>query len=132
MSRSVGRFVIAFVAAAASVAGSGQGNGDAVPPGVRYLGQKPPGTTPVRFAPGIVSTDAIEINGVFRHDFREFFFARQVDGVLRLGGNLELPSRPGEHFRDEPARIGIVINNQNVCHQQCPCASLPAPPAGQS
>ncbi len=84
MSRSVGRFVIAFVAAAASVAGSGQGNGDAVPPGVRDLGQKPPGTTPVRFAPGIVSTNAIEINGVFRHDFREFFFARQVDGVFTL------------------------------------------------
>ena len=51
---------------------------------VRYLGQVPPGATPARFAPGIVSTPAIEINGVFRPDFQEFFFARQVDGVFTL------------------------------------------------
>ena len=51
---------------------------------VRYLGQVPPGTTPVRFAPGIVSTPAIEINGAFRPDFQEFFFARQLAGVFTL------------------------------------------------
>jgi hypothetical protein len=53
-------------------------------PEVRYFGQLAPGTTPVRFAPGVVSTQAIEINGVFRPDFREFFFARQIDGVFTL------------------------------------------------
>src|SRR5262245_32377582 len=53
-------------------------------PEVRYFGQLPPGITPVRFAPGVVSTKAIEINGVFRQDFREFFFARQIDGVFAL------------------------------------------------
>ena len=50
----------------------------------RYLGQKPPGLTPERFAPGVVSTAAIEINGVFAPDFREFVFARQLDGVFTL------------------------------------------------
>ena len=46
-----------------------------------YLGQPTPGTTPERFAPGIVNTDAIELNGVFTPDGREFFFTRLVDGV---------------------------------------------------
>ena len=41
-----------------------------------YLGQPVPGLTPALFAPGIVSTDAIELNGVFTPDMREFFFAR--------------------------------------------------------
>jgi Tol biopolymer transport system component len=62
----------------------GRGLAQTVAPGVRYLGQAPPGTTPSRFAPGIVSTAAIEINAAFRPDFREFFFARQVGGVFTL------------------------------------------------
>lgn len=60
------------------------GPDDPVAPAVRYLGQTPPGTTPVRFAPGIVSTPAVEINAVFRPDFKEFFFARHVAGVFTL------------------------------------------------
>ena len=51
---------------------------------VPYLGQSPPGSTPERFAPGIVNTDAIEINGVFSPDGRTFFFARQIDGVFTI------------------------------------------------
>jgi hypothetical protein len=50
--------------------------GQSIDASLRYLGQTPPGLTPVRFAPGIVSTSAIEINAAFRPDFREFFFAR--------------------------------------------------------
>ena len=46
-----------------------------------YFGQPVPGLTPERFAPGVVSTDAIELNGVFTPDGREFFFTRLVDGV---------------------------------------------------
>jgi WD40-like Beta Propeller Repeat len=46
-----------------------------------YLGQPPPGTTPALFAPGIVNTDAIELNGVFTPDGGEFFFTRLIDGV---------------------------------------------------
>lgn len=74
--------VIAAVGLCAGVMGSRYGQG--IDPAVRYLGQTPPGSTPVRFAPGIVSTPAIEINGVFRPDFSEFMFARQVSGVFTL------------------------------------------------
>lgn len=63
---------------------TGNGGDQTIAPAVRYLGQAPPGTTPARFAPGIVSTAAIEINGAFRPDFREFFFARHVTGVFAL------------------------------------------------
>jgi Tol biopolymer transport system component len=69
---------------AVPLVGSGAGREQTVASAVRYLGQTPPGTTPVRFAPGIVSTDAIEINAAFRPDFREFFFARHVDGIFTL------------------------------------------------
>jgi hypothetical protein len=47
-----------------------------------YLGQQPPGETPEPFAPGIVNTDAIELNGVVSPDGREFFFTRVIDGVF--------------------------------------------------
>ncbi|MEL6559599.1 MAG: hypothetical protein AAFQ94_15515 [Bacteroidota bacterium] len=43
-----------------------------------YLGQKPPGLTPEVFAPGMVSTDNWEIDGVFTPDFKEFYFIREV------------------------------------------------------
>lgn len=46
-----------------------------------YFGQPAPGVTPERFAPGVVSTDAIELNGVFTPDGREFFFTRLIDGI---------------------------------------------------
>lgn len=51
------------------------------PRDLRYFGQPVPGTVPERFAPGVVSTDAIEINGVFSPDFTEFFFTRHASGV---------------------------------------------------
>ena len=59
-------------------------SGQIADPRYRYFGQKPAGLTPERFAPGIVSTPAIEINGVFAPDFREFVFARRVDGFFTL------------------------------------------------
>ena len=46
-----------------------------------YLGQVPPGSDALLFAPGVVNTPAIELNGVFTPDGREFFFARQLDGI---------------------------------------------------
>jgi Tol biopolymer transport system component len=42
-----------------------------------YLGQKPPGTTPEIFAPGIVSTDAHEFSSCFSPDGKEFYFSRR-------------------------------------------------------
>ena len=50
-----------------------------------YFGQPVPGLSPELFAPGIVSTDAVELNGVFAPDMKEFFFARRVDdGVTTM------------------------------------------------
>jgi hypothetical protein len=46
----------------------------------RYLGQTPPGGVPQPFAPGVVSTGAVELNSVFSPDGREFFFSRLIDG----------------------------------------------------
>ena len=46
-----------------------------------YLGQEPPGLTPELFAPGVISTDNLEISGVFAPDMREFYFTRQVIGT---------------------------------------------------
>ena len=39
-----------------------------------YLGQKPPGTTPQAFAPGLVTTQNYEYGGVFSPDLDEFYF----------------------------------------------------------
>jgi hypothetical protein len=50
-----------------------------------YLGQTPPGTTAELFAPGIISTDAVELNSVFTPDGREFFFTRLTDGPDETG-----------------------------------------------
>jgi ankyrin repeat protein len=41
-----------------------------------YLGQAPPGTTPVVFAPNLVSTETTELCAVFAPDGKEFYFAR--------------------------------------------------------
>lgn len=64
-----------------------------------YLGQPVPGLTPVLFAPGIVSTEAIELNGVFAPDMREFFFTRIIDRTptmfhSRLAGGAWTEPRP--------------------------------------
>jgi Tol biopolymer transport system component len=84
VKRAMNEMWIAVATLAMSAVVVGYGSSQVVDPSVRYLGQTPPGTTPARFAPGIVSTPAIEINAVFRPDFQEFFFARQVDGVFTL------------------------------------------------
>jgi len=45
-----------------------------------YLGQKPPGTTPELFAPGVVSTEeGWEAAVTFSPDGKEFFFTRRAD-----------------------------------------------------
>jgi hypothetical protein len=53
---------------------------DLAAPPVPYLGQPAPALLPERFAPGIVSTGAIELNAVFAPDGREFLFTRLIDG----------------------------------------------------
>lgn len=41
----------------------------------KYLGQKPPGSTPELFAPNIVSTGMYELNAMFSPDYSEFYFS---------------------------------------------------------
>ena len=45
-----------------------------------YLDPNRPGETPQLFAPNIVNTDSVELNGVFNAAMTEFFFTRIVDG----------------------------------------------------
>ena len=42
-----------------------------------YLGQKPPGLTPARFAPGLVSTEHWEYGGTFTPDMHEYYFINE-------------------------------------------------------
>lgn len=42
-----------------------------------YLGQTPPGVTPIPFAPGLVSTDLPEVNSAFTPDMKAFYFIRR-------------------------------------------------------
>jgi len=49
-----------------------------------YLGQKPPGTTPEMFVPGIVSTALEELNSVFTPDGQEFYFCVRNMGASSL------------------------------------------------
>ncbi len=44
-----------------------------------YLGQKPPQSKPILFAPSVVNTDAIEINAVYNPTFTELFFTRIIN-----------------------------------------------------
>ena len=78
------RFGVCVAVVVVCVSAVGRSGDQTVGTAVRYLGQAPPGTTPVRFAPGIISTPAVEINGAFRPDFREFFFARQMGQLFTL------------------------------------------------
>ncbi|HAE28676.1 MAG TPA: hypothetical protein DCG58_16045 [Hyphomonas adhaerens] len=55
-----------------------QGNSHDI--GADMIGQTPPGLTPELFAPGLVSTDNLEIEGVFAPGMTEFYFVRQVSG----------------------------------------------------
>ena len=45
-----------------------------------YLGQTPPGSIPIAFAPGIISTKHLEIEAVFAPGMQEFYFVRQIIG----------------------------------------------------
>jgi hypothetical protein len=86
-----------------------------VAPELRYFGQPAPGHVPQLFAPGVVNTDAIELNGVFTPDGREFFFTRLVDGVdtmfhtvLRDGG-WEDP-QPLRLFSGDPRAVAVDMS----------------------
>jgi hypothetical protein len=70
-------YLLAVVLITASVLPS-NGKGDEVRG--PYMGQDPPGSEPMLFAPGIVSTDKRELNSVFTPDGKEFYFSYSKGG----------------------------------------------------
>jgi len=48
-----------------------------------YLGQKPPGKTPIPFAPGLVSTEIYEYDGAFSKDMKAFYFIRRGEENIK-------------------------------------------------
>jgi Tol biopolymer transport system component len=75
---------VIMIAALAMVHSCGPGSGGRAGSGGAdpnaFLGEKPPGGDPVIFAPGIVSTEKIELNAAFTPDGREFYFTRRGAG----------------------------------------------------
>ena len=86
-----------------------------------FLGQKPPGMTPQLFAPGIVSTDNLEISGVYDPNRNEFYFVRQVEG--------EPPKTYVMQYKDEKWQEpivgdrmdGFISNDGNILYSGNTC-----------
>lgn len=78
-----------------------------------YYGFNPPGKTPELFAPGIVSTDNLEVLGSFAPNMNEFYFTRQLKG--EASKNLGLRFEDGEwvKFMEEPNQGEIAISPDN-------------------
>ena len=69
-----------------------------------YFGQPLPTIVPERFAPGVVSTDdAIELNGVFAPDLKEFF-SEVVTSSSRSGAMVADGASPAATLRSSPRR----------------------------
>ena len=62
-----------------------------------YLGQEPPGDTPLIFAPRVVSTERDQLNAVFSPNGREFYFTQVTPGdsvIMAMGLGDDGWSRP--------------------------------------
>ena len=70
-----------------------------------YLGQEPPGSTPIAFAPGIVSTDGWEYGGAFTRDMNEFYYIRM---------NAETEKQEFVVFRHEKNRWNLSVVSPRV------------------
>ena len=95
-----------FVMAAALVA-CAPGQTDEVPAAdlsPDYLGEPLPGATARLFAPGIVSTEAGELNSVFTEELGEFFFTRR--GIPGVPATI-MVTRSGPQGWSDPAPVGF-------------------------
>ena len=68
-----------WILAALLLATSNTSHGQRPLPHGLYLGQQPPGSTPVPFAPGLITSAGWEYGGTFSPDLEEFYFIREVD-----------------------------------------------------
>lgn len=71
---------ISLLVGALSMGPASLAESDSSAPEAPYLGQQEPGAAPDLFAPGIVSTDSLEIEGVFAPGMEAFYFVRQNPG----------------------------------------------------
>jgi pimeloyl-ACP methyl ester carboxylesterase len=75
-----------------------------------YFGQKPPGTTPQVFAPGIVSTAAHEFSCSFTPDGKEFYFTRMDP---KRGVNLIFVSKCVDGIWTNPEVVPFIQNRMS-------------------
>ncbi|WP_413665001.1 hypothetical protein ACG1BZ_07085 [Microbulbifer sp. CNSA002] len=75
-----------------------------------YLGQQPPGLIPKLFAPGIISTENLEIEGVFAPGMNEFYFTRQVKGNEVKTHAFQYEDGVWKKFMDEPRSGEVFIS----------------------
>ena len=97
--------------------------GDIPIPDGPYLGQKPPGTTPDIFAPGIVNKEeSIDLEGMFGSDMNTFYFVREGEeyaGVVKVGA-----------FKGDEVSYGLaVIEYKNNKWQQSVVAKAASEPS---
>lgn len=92
---------VALSFALLTACGGNQPQGDVPEIKEPYLGQKPPGTTPEVFAPGIVSTEHYEYGGVFTPDLKEFY-------LIKNGGKYEQSSFVVFQYNDNQWRESVV------------------------
>jgi len=85
-----------------------------------YFGQKPPGTTPKVFAPGIVSTNKSEFNAAFSPNGKEFFFSvnepsgRETMMFMKCENNQWMFMKC-ENNQWTPPQSAPFVSNQNDC-----------------
>lgn len=77
------------------------------------MNQELPGTAPELFAPDIINTDSVELNGVFNNDFNEFFFSRLINGSFiihhcYLKDSIWTAPQPIQMFSDTTVRTLAV------------------------
>jgi hypothetical protein len=73
------------------------------------FGTEWPGQTPELFAPGVVNSDAIEINLVFNKAMTELFFARRIDGVFAI-----LTARLGPDGWTHPEKLELFPDDSSI------------------
>jgi hypothetical protein len=78
-----------------------------------YLGLKPPGLIPEPFAPGIVSTDHLEVLAAISPSLDEFYFARQIKGDVSKNLGIRLENGSWNTFMEEPNTGEIFISTDN-------------------
>ncbi len=84
-----------------------------------YLGQPPPGSTPMIFAPGIISTDKNEHSyAAFSPDGKEFFWSIMTNNEFK--GNVLLYTRLEKGQWSKP----IVIEGSKKYNEGVPCFSI--------